>query len=227
MKEEVAIIIPAYNPNEQLLKLISDLVENEYRHIIVINDGSENREIFEKIGFHVVLLEHAQNRGKGRALKTGINYVIENIKLIKGIITVDADGQHIIENINNVYETFTEAEDCVVLGSRNFDKKEVPFRSRLGNKVMTYLLKKKYNLQLKDTQTGLRAISQKYLKEILFIQGEGFEYEMNVILYFIRKQIPIIEIPIESVYINKNKSSHYRVIKDSLKIYQSIRNKES
>ncbi len=227
MKEDIAIIIPAYNPNEQLPKLISDLVENEYRHIIVINDGSENREIFEKIGFHVVLLEHAQNRGKGRALKTGINYVIENIKLIKGIITVDADGQHIIENINNVYETFTEAEDCVVLGSRNFDKKEVPFRSRLGNKVMTYLLKKKYNLQLKDTQTGLRAISQKYLKEILFIQGEGFEYEMNVILYFIRKQIPIIEIPIESVYMNKNKSSHYRVIKDSLKIYQSIRNKES
>ena len=220
---KILIIIPAYNPDQKLKVLIQSLKKYNYTNIIVINDGSKNRSIFDKIKDEAIILQHNNNLGKGKALKNGITYVLQNLQNVKRIITVDADGQHKVEDINKVYQMSQLKENSFILGSRNFKDKIVPFRSKIGNKIMSYVLYKKYNKKIKDTQTGLRAISKFYFENLIQIPGDRFEYEMNVILYGIKNDISIIEVPIESIYIEKNKSSHYRIIRDSWKINQSLK----
>lgn len=222
MKNDIAIIIPAYNPDKQLIKIVKELKENNYAKIIVINDGSEESEIFNKIKNSVIIIQHQSNKGKGRALKKGMFYCKDNYPNISGIITVDADGQHQIDDINNVYQRFKKEKNSLILGSRDFVQKNIPFRSKIGNKIISNKIKKKTKVKIKDTQTGLRAIPIQYLKEMLKVEGEGFEYETNMILYAIYKKINIVEVPIKSVYINKNKSSKFNVLKDSIKIYKTI-----
>lgn len=221
MKQDVAIVIPAYNPTEELKNIMNDLQKNEYSHIVVIDDGSKDKAIFETLKEQVTVIEHKKNYGKGRALKTGIKYVFNNIDDIKGIITVDADGQHQINDINHVYGEFKKQQDHLILGTRNFHGKHIPLRSKLGNKVIAYIVNRKFHKKLQDTQTGLRAIPKQYFQECLQIEGDRFEYEIYMIIHCIKKNIPIVQVPIKSVYINHNKGSHYHVIKDSYKIYKA------
>lgn len=221
MKEDVAIIIPAYNPTQILEELVENLNKAGYKKIIVVNDGSKSEEIFKKIKANAIILKHKKNLGKGTALKTGFKYCINNIKEITSVITVDADGQHLIKDINNVYEKCLENSKSLILGSRRL-KEKVPLRSLFGNRIMSMVFKHKTKFKIQDTQTGLRAIPFIYLKDFCNISGDRFEYEINMLLYATNKKLQIIEEPIESVYINKNKSSNFKAIKDSLKIILEV-----
>lgn len=223
MKDDVAIIIPAYNPGECLIELIDKLAENQYAKIIVINDGSKSKEIFEKIKHKAVMLEHTVNQGKGKALKTGFNYCTKNMSNIIGVITVDADGQHAIEDINTIYEKLKIKRDSILLGSRNFDEANIPYRSKFGNKIISKILERKTKINIEDTQTGLRAIPIKYLQELEEISGERFEYETNMLMYCIKNNMQIEEIPINTIYIDKNKHSHFNVFMDSINIYKAVK----
>ena len=220
MKDNVAIVIPAYNPDENLEKVVEELIKNNYKNIVIVDDGSEDKIVFSKISNLSIILQHSKNEGKGKALKTGFKYCLDKLDSITTIITVDADGQHKIEDINKVYDAIKE--NTVIVGSREFKRKVAPLRSRIGNKMISKVVENKTGVKLTDTQTGLRAIPIKYINEILRIDGTRYEYETNMLLYFINNRIKIIEIPIQGVYINKNKASHFKTIKDSLRIYMAI-----
>lgn len=222
MKNNTAVIIPEYNPDEKIYEILKDLKTNEYTKIIVINDGSKSTEIFEKIEEDVTIITHEKNEGKGQALKTGFQYVLDNFNDIIGVITVDADGQHLIQDINKIYKKIVKDTDSVILGSRNLKDKNVPFRSKIGNLTFSKILEKRTKIKITDTQTGLRAIPIQYLKDFINIKGKRFEYETNMILTCLKNNIKIIEENIESVYIDNNKSSNYKIIKDSIKICNSI-----
>lgn len=222
MKDDIAIVIPAYNPNKKLQKEVEELVSNKYTNIIIINDGSTQKEIFENIRNQGIIIEHEKNKGKGQALKTGFEYCINNFRNIIGIITVDADGQHTVEDVNKIYMTLKENEQDLILGSRNFKEKNVPYRSKLGNKIISNIVNQRTKHRIVDTQTGLRAIPIKYIEEIKMLEGNGFEYEMNVILYALNKKIKIKEVRINTIYENKNEISHFRPIIDSLKICKMV-----
>ena len=186
LKKEIVILIPAYNPSEELIKLVRDL-KKSYK-IIVVNDGSESRRYFEEIKKDCKILEHNRNKGKGRALKTGFRYVIKNYHDVIGVVTVDADGQHEIQDIYKICEVFQKQKDMLILGKRNFNVKGIPLRSRMGNKMISKIIEKKAKRSIEDTQTGLRAIPIKYLKDFEKIDGERFEYETNILLYCIKKK---------------------------------------
>lgn len=225
-KIDVAIIIPAFEPDANLIKLVDELEKRGYVNIIVINDGSSSTKIFEQIKDKVVLLEHVKNYGKGRTLKTGFEYCINQTNKIIGVITADADGQHKVEDIEKVYNTFMKNKESLILGSRNFVKKKIPLKSKMGNRIISYLMYKKTGVKLEDTQTGLRGIPRKYLYELLQIDGNRFEYETNMILYFIENKINIVEEKIECVYMNENKNTNYKPIKDSIRIGKTILRKK-
>lgn len=223
-KDKIVIIIPAYNPDEELLEIVKELKNANFNRIVVVNDGSiKGIEYFRKIGKDTIIIEHKQNRGQGTAVKTGIQYCLNNINNVMGVITMDADGQPLVEDVDKIYEEFKNKKDTVILGSRNFSEKNTPIRSKIGNKLMTKILKKKTGKVIKDTQTGLRTIPYCYLKEFENIESNRFDFAIDVILYCIQHNIPIEEYSIQTVYINKNKNSHYRVIKDTLMIYKKIR----
>lgn len=222
MKENLAILIPAYNPTNILVELVENLKKSGYTKIIVVNDGSKKEDIFKKIEKKVILLKHDKNLGKGKALKTGLDYCLNNVENIIGVITVDADGQHLIKDINNLYNKILTKPKSLIIGSREFKKENTPFRSLLGNKIIRFIFEQKTNVKINDTQTGLRAIPYIYLSNFIKIKGERFEYETHMLLYAIKQNIEIIEQKIELVYIDNNKTSNFQVIKDSIKIIKTV-----
>lgn len=215
MMKKINVIIPAYNPDETLVNLVQGL-KNDYT-IIVVDDGSkkENKEIFKKIESDVILKVHQYNEGKGKAIKTGIDECIKNN--CDGVITVDADGQHIIKDIQQISNAL-EKEDCVIFGIRDFNK--MPIRNRMGNEIARKILKIRYNKQISDTQTGLRGIPKKYLKQFYEIQGNRFEYETEMVKYILNNNIEYKEIEISTIY-DETKKSKFKVLKDSLRVLQS------
>ena len=222
MKDDVVIVIPAYNPSNILVEIINKLQEEKYTKIIVINDGSKDKQVFDKLKNKVIVLEHAVNQGKGCALKIGFSYCSNNLKDIIGVITVDADGQHEIDDINKLYSMFQKKTNCIILGSRNFKNRNIPLKSKFGNNVMSIIVKQKTKVKIKDTQTGLRAIPIKYINEIIKLKGKRFEYETNMLLHCISKKIDIIEVPIKTIYMKNNRTSNFRPLKDSIQICKTI-----
>ncbi len=217
------VIIPAYEPDEHLIRLIDEFKLHTSYRIVVVNDGSVNStDIFEGIASKVDLVEHKINKGKGAAMKTGVEYVLTHIPEADGIVFVDADGQHTIESIDKVVKELGKENDSIILGSRDFEG-DVPFKSRFGNKLTRRIFKWVCGIYLEDTQTGLRAMSIENAKKLLAIRGDRYEYEMNMLMTFAYQGIPIVEIPIATVYEEgKNETTHYRPIADSIKIYKTI-----
>ncbi len=161
MKSDVAVVVPAYNPGKSLLGVVQGLVEAGFERVVVVDDGSGDTLGFDGLGGdRVCLVRHDVNMGKGMALKSGFRKCLESFENLRGIITVDADGQHCIYDLSRVYDEFRcrENENTVVLGCRNFEEKNVPWRSKIGNNVTSKILEKKTGIRIQDTQTGLRTI---------------------------------------------------------------------
>lgn len=229
LKENIAIIIPAFEPGEQLLNLLQTIrrKENNQSPIIIVNDGSSkeyNRCFTEASRFeNTTILKHSQNYGKGKALKTAFNYIINKMSDTKAVITIDSDGQHAYEDMIKCAEVFQGDPDAIIFGSRNFEGEEnVPRKSKLGNQMTSNILKSFTGEELKDTQTGLRVIPFKYLSSLLDVEGDRFEYEMNMIFYARKNNINIIETPIEVIYYDENSGTHFHPIKDSIKVYETF-----
>ena len=221
-RTRTAIVLPSLDPDKKFEKVVDGLIEAGFAHIVIVNDGScaERRHFFdeaaEKPGCTV--LTHEVNRGKGRALKTAFGYVRENFPELEGVITIDGDGQHLLEDIRACGDRMLEHPDQVVLGCRDFSLPGVPPRSVAGNKTTSRFFRLLFGIHLSDTQTGLRAIPAKYLKTFCEIEGERFEYETNMLLYMKRLGIGFLEQSIATVYDPDDYSSHYNAVKDSLRI---------
>lgn len=223
------ILIPAYNPDEKLLKLIDDLTSNDtYKNIIIVNDGSINdsSEIFNKVdnNNNCTLLLHEVNKGKGQSIKTGLKYCIDNYTNdsdFNGVVTADADGQHTPDDIKSIAKSLHEHSDKLIIGTRKFDK-STPLRSRFGNAVTSFVYWLASRVKINDTQTGLRGMPAGSLDKFLEVKGDRYEYEMNVLLNLKKTNLQIFEVPIEVIYIDDNKSSHFNPIRDSIRIYSTI-----
>lgn len=221
----ISVILPSLNPDEKLLGTVRGLLEVGFSHIILINDGSDpkNMHYFQQAAAdpRVELLHHPVNRGKGAALKTGFRYFLEHCPQGAGVVTVDGDGQHHPADTRTCALRMAESGQ-VILGVRDFSGREVPPRSRFGNRCTSVVFKIFVGMTISDTQTGLRAIPRKYLEALCALSGDRFEYETNMLLAFKRLGIPYAEEKIRTVYIEENKSSHFHPFKDSWRIYKLI-----
>ena len=223
-KEQLAIVLPSLDPDDKFLGVVKGLVDAGFKHIVIVDDGSseENQHRFSAAEeFEAcVVLHHGVNKGKGRALKTAFGYVMEKLPELKGVVTIDGDGQHLLKDIIACGQVMLEKGDQVVLGCRDFDLPGVPPRSVAGNKTTSRLFRICYGIKLSDTQTGLRAIPAEYLQRFCAIEGERFEYETNMLLNMKRMGIGFYEQPIETVYDPEDYSSHYNAVKDSWRIFK-------
>ena len=221
----VCVILPSLDPDEKLLTVIDGLLQYGFTDIILVNDGSKEKNLhyFETAATHseVTLLHHEVNKGKGAALKTAFNYVLTNRPNAEGVVTVDGDNQHHPEDTRACTENMLQTGH-LTLGVRDFSQPDVPKRSRSGNRITCSVFKIFVGMTLSDTQTGLRAIPKKDLKLLMEIAGDRFEYETNMLLAMKTHHIAFDEIKIRTVYIEENKSSHFRVFRDSWRIYKLI-----
>ena len=223
--ERITVLIPAYKPDEKMLVTLDELIKAGFSDILVVNDGSGEafETIFEEVKkkSQCTLLVHPENKGKGAALKTAFRYFLDNREDKKCIVSADADGQHLTKDIIATAMAAAEQEK-VVLGVRDFTDPNVPARSKMGNQITCGVFRLFFGMKIQDTQTGLRAFPRKYLEEILKAKGDRYEYETNMLFIMNRKKIPLHEVKIETVYIEENKSSHFRVVRDSIRIYALI-----
>ena len=219
------VLIPAYQPDARLPRLILELHRADpSTKIVVVDDGSGQKfsDIFEAsatAGAHVISYEN--NRGKGYALREGFTWIRD----VAGdspecVVTADADGQHTLNDIFRVGRTCTDTGKSV-LGVREFVG-HVPARSRIGNTATSALFWLATGWKLKDTQTGLRAFPVALLPELLKVQGDRYEYELRVLLHLAKFRHPVTQIPIETIYEAGNPTSHFRPLQDSARIWAPL-----
>ena len=225
--KELCVLIPSLEPDERLLTYVDELLAANFGQIVIVNDGSSEKydDIFSTLAQkeRCTVLRHEVNRGKGAGLKTGIEY-IKNHTAFDGVITADADGQHIVSDTLKMAADMHKDKKELLLGSRDFSgkNKNIPSRSRFGNRVTSAVFAALYGHWLPDTQTGLRAITRAGYDDLLSVAGERFEYEMNMLIYCAMNKIPFKIIPIETIYLEENKSSHFNPLRDSIRIYKLL-----
>ncbi len=223
-KECLAIVLPSLDPDNKFDRVVEELVKEGFTQIVIVDDGTgpEGQGHFEKAAAYpgCTVLHHQGNKGKGRALKTAFRHVLEQLPDVKGVITIDGDGQHLTEDIIACGERMLREGNKVILGCRDFDQPGVPPRSVAGNKTTSRMFRLFYGIRLSDTQTGLRAIPRDFLADFIRIEGERFEYETNMLLKMKKRGILFLEQPITTVYDPEDYSSHYNALKDSWRIFR-------
>ncbi|MBN2048678.1 MAG: bifunctional glycosyltransferase family 2/GtrA family protein [Anaerolineaceae bacterium] len=220
------ILIPAYQPDEKLTRLLNELIQMPFPLILVVDDGSRSacQPIFDQIETlpRCQVIHHEHNAGKGAALKTGMKAILDMPTFPAGCITVDADGQHLPEDILQIAELFEKDPRFMVLGCRDFSQEHVPPRSRAGNLITRAIFSLFTGTHVSDTQTGLRAIPTDMMPAFLALPGDHYDYEMNMLIQAAQSGPVIQQVPIQTVYIDENRSSHFRPLIDSMRIYKEL-----
>ncbi|WP_165807100.1 glycosyltransferase family 2 protein [Nocardioides currus] len=217
------VLIPALRPGPALLRTIADLrTARPAWALVVVDDGSgaAYAPVFDDartLGADVLTLP--RNGGKGAALKAGFAHVART-RPGSAVVCADADAQHALRDILAVGTRVDAAPGVrrIVLGTRTFDG-HVPLRSRVGNDVTRWLFTAATRRRLTDTQTGLRGIPADLLGWACTVPGERYEYELQVLLRAGRAGIELDPVPIATIYLDDNTTSHFRPVADSVRIY--------
>ncbi len=222
MNSKCVVLIPAYKPDGGLLRLLQEVCEAGMQ-AVVVDDGSgaDYQHIFGQIGDMAVVLSYEVNHGKGHALKYGLKYIQQHIMGSYVVVTMDADGQHSVEDACRVCAAAQADPDKLVLGSRA-QSSASPLRSRFGNAFTRGIFQISTGISVYDTQTGLRAFDSSLLPLLLQISGDRYEYEMNVLLECARRGVAIKELPIMTIYIDNNASSHFDSLRDSWRVCREV-----
>lgn len=229
MEKMIPVIIPAYEPDSNLPILLGILAENNIGPVIVVDDGSGDKyaAIFEKAkalvaGNGGTVLVHEVNKGKGRALKTAFQYILENYQDVIGAVTADSDGQHTVDCIRKVMEALEAKPGELILGVRDFSGDDIPWKSRFGNNLTEKVFAYVAGVHVSDTQTGLRGIPREFMRDLLEVAGERFEFETQMLLESVNRY-PISEVEIETIYDSvEDHQTHFDPVADSIKIYRIL-----
>ena len=219
---DVPVIIPSLEPDDRLSRLLEEMRDAGIRRILLVDDGSSEtyRPYFDSAEAQgCTVLRHAVNLGKGRALKTAFNHCLNTWPDAPGAITADSDGQHSVPDILRFMQEMCAHPDSLLLGCRDFDDAGVPFKSRWGNKITCFMFRSLCGVSVSDTQTGLRGVPTAFMRRLMNVPGERFEFESNMLIET-KDRLPIRELPIQTIYDSKeNHSSHFHPLRDSARIY--------
>ena len=195
---KIYIVIAAYNEKGSIARVIDDLHKHGYKNIIVVDDGSKDNTTQIAERKKVMVLQHILNRGQGAALKTGIDYAVQQGADI--IITFDADGQHQAKEIKNLIKPVTSGKAEIALGSRFIDhKSDMPLSRVILLKGSVLVQRLFYGLKLTDAHNGFRAFSRKAAQKIE-ITADRMDHASQIINEIARKKISYKEVPVTILY---------------------------
>ncbi len=221
LKREVAAVVPCYNSGGRLRPVLEKL-RAHVDHIIVVDDGSTDNIADDVDGMDVHLVTFPSNRGKGHALLEGMR-TARAIDGVTCVVTLDSDGQHDPKEIPRLYQAFCENKADFIIGSRVFDKRDVPLRSRFGNKLTIIVAGILLGKRLPDTQSGYRLHSARFVDHILATVAVGrYETEMEILIRAVKDGFVALPVPIQTIYEKNNKSSHFSSTRDSFLIYRKL-----
>lgn len=210
---EICCLIPAYN-EENTIKTVIEGCKRHSVDIVVIDDGSLDRTAIVAQKSGVKVLSHGRNLGKGMALRTGFAFALRN--RYRAVLSIDADGQHDTEEIPKFIEAFGKNSGDIIIGSRLWQKDEIPAIKYLPNMVGVYFISKAAGQKIPDTQSGFRLYRREVLEKITF-SGKGFEAETEILIRASRLGFRISSLPIRAIYPEQYKSN-FKPVKDFVKI---------
>jgi len=205
MKNKVFVVIPAYNEEYIIEKVINELKSHGYSNIILVDDGSKDKTYNKASKKGIIVLKHIVNRGQGAALKTSIDYALKQGAEI--IVTFDADGQHSVEDIKKLIEPVSRNKVDVTLGSRFLNKEEgsnIPFFRKVFLKGGAFIIFLMYGIKLTDSHNGLRAMSRKAAEKIE-LKSNRMEHASEIIEQIKKKKLRYKEIPVTIKYTEYSK----------------------
>jgi UDP-N-acetylglucosamine---dolichyl-phosphate N-acetylglucosaminyltransferase len=208
----VWVIIPAYN-EEKRIKNVIEKVKKHVSNIVVVDDGSSDNTYDVSLSCGVYVLKHIINLGKGGAVKTGCEFVLE--KNGKFVVLIDSDGQHDADEIPDFLEALESVD--IVFGYRKFNE-TMPFVLKFGNGAINLVIKKLYGMDLRDTQSGYRAFRADVYEKIKW-KANDYTIESEMIANVGKKHLKYKEIPIKTIYSDKYKGT---TIFDGLKIVMNM-----
>ncbi len=222
---EITILIPAYNEEKYIKKVINGCSKYGI-DIIVVDDGSTDNtlKVIKSIpapeNLRIISLEHKINKGKGESLKTGFNYIIKNN--YPGVITLDADGQHSTEEIKNFLKIIKNEKPDLIIGNRLGNTAHMPFIRLATNVITSRIISAIAGKKVSDVQSGFRYIRTEVLKNINLETG-NFDTEPELIIKSIWSGYSVKNIPISTIY-HKNFISHVNPVSDTIKFFKLVFN---
>lgn len=218
MNARVLVVIPAYNAERTLGATLRPCLEHT-RDVVVIDDGSADgtAQVASEAGARVV--RHPQNRGKGGAIKTAFAYAIEHG--YDAVVTLDADGQHLPADIPKLLRAWEETGADLVIGSRAHLFGGMLPRRRMANRFSAWTISWAAKTHIADSQSGFRLYSARLMRTLV-LRTEGFDLESEVIVRAGRAGLRIVTTPIDLGFIDGVSTSHYKPLKDTLRIAWTV-----
>lgn len=221
-KQNLWIVIPAFNEEKVIGQVISDVLKVGFKNIIVVNDGSKDLTEVEAKKSGAIVVTHIINRGKGAATQTGLDTAKKlNAKFV---ITLDGDGQHSAKDIAPLYNELVQNPLIdVVLGSRFLVKQKIPFKKRLANLIGNYITFIFYGVLVSDSQSGFKGYNQNALR-VINTTFDKYEFESEILDIIKRNNLRIKEMPVSVLYTNYSKSRYNSIVGfESQKIFNGLK----
>jgi len=207
------IVIAAYNEEKKISNVIKDIKKQGYNNVVVVDDGSKDKTYKIAKKENIIVLKHIINLGKGAAIKTGCDYAIK--KGAKILILIDADGQHEPKEIPRFIKALQNVD--IVFGYRKFNK-NMPKILKIGNLGLNLFTKLLFKINLRDTQSGYKAIKTKIYKKIKWTSN-NYSMETEIIAKVGENKLRYSQIPIKTIYLDKSKGT---TIRDGIKILKNM-----
>ena len=218
----IHVVVPAYNPGE----IVTAVIERARVHadaVVIVDDGCDAaaRAHLERCARYpdVTLIAHAHNRGKGAALMTGVEHCLERMRPGDYVLTMDSDGQHDPDDITRFRALLAERPDVHFALGERLDAGAMPWKSRLGNGVATALFRLQMGTSIRDTQTGMRLLSEPFARRVCEEVRPGrYETEMDMLILAVHSLRRIDSVEIGTIYLNGNTATHFRALADSWRV---------
>ena len=205
--DTVIVGIPAYNESVTIGSIV--LQARRYAdEVIVVDDGSSDDTVAIAEDSGATVIEHGENRGKGKAIRTLLAHV-QNAEL-DALVLLDGDGQHLPSDIPAVVAPVLEGTSDIAIGSRYLERNdtETPAYRRFGQRVLDFLTLGSSGTNLSDTQSGFRALSSDAVSE-LNIRTDGMGVESEMIASAVEHELRVVEIPIDVRYDDVDGQTHH------------------
>ena len=197
-EHRLILIIPAYNESGKITDVVREakkvLLLNE---VLVVDDGSKDTTVKEAEDAGALVIKHKVNSGKGAALRTGFQPVLDHG--YDAVITMDSDGQHDVDDIPRFLEAFSNSLPGIILGSRMHDISTMPAVRKCTNKFTSFVGSLLAHQRLEDSQSGFRLISSDVLRAVE-LETSGFEMESELLVKASKAGFRIISVPIKTIY---------------------------
>jgi len=216
-RPSIAAVIPAYGEE----KHIGDVVRRtrqQLDHVLVVDDGSNDRTAARAREAGAEVIVHPQNRGKGEAIKTGLRHWLD--RQFTYVVILDADGQHLPEEIDRFVNVALASDAQLFIGTRMNDLSGMPPLRRIVNRYMSKRISRTCGQKIPDTQCGFRMLHRQLVPDVLG-GANRFDYETEMLIFASRKGYRIESVPISTVYCDEVSSIH--PIRDTIRFFKLMR----